>query len=142
MIRPLRRRHRLWIALLSLTLPVGVGLGLAARPEAPRGESRSSGLDWTKARELEGLDLSLLTDPSDASLWVRPSVDAQRPDVLVYLTSEPPGLDSLPRDAHLVGSLAGVRPRRLELGDARGSTLVLYSLGHQEVLGSAAFVER
>ncbi len=62
---------------------------------------------------------------------------ARRPDLLLYW-SEDPADSSLPTDAWLLGSVADTQEGHYRLPrEARDGHLTLYSLGHQEIVGSA-----
>jgi len=59
--------------------------------------------------------------------------------VLAYWTPAGGSSDSLPADAWLLGAVGGLRPQAFAVPEAvqgREGQLVLYSLGHQEVLGT------
>ena len=149
MIAKLRRRHRfLLIGLAPIALGVLVS-ALAARAPTPR---------------VAALPVVAAVAEGGAVLWERedlfPSWPARvtgragrvielkalrpliRPDVLVYWTpTAKAGLATLPEDAHLVGRIDGTTVQRFPL-PAHGrpvpdGALVLYSLGHQEVVTSA-----
>jgi hypothetical protein len=91
---------------------------------------------------------------SHRALEIKPLRPIGKPDVLLYWapategasTQSPDGraLTSLPADAHLLGRIGGTGIRRFKLpghGDwtasrASGGSLILYSLGHQEVIAA------
>lgn len=149
MIAPLRRRHRLTVASLAVALPVLYVVALAARPDEPVVDQLPPALAEAAAGEVDQDFGELVTDPAvavrsrtdGAQWWVEldPGAPIALPEVLVYWTPSTVA-DRLPEDAFLIGSLAGARARahgmpRDALG--RDGTLVLYSLGHQEVVASA-----
>jgi hypothetical protein len=83
--------------------------------------------------------LSVRADRSAELKALRPLV---APDVLVYWTPDAAvDLGSLPADAHLVARLGGTAVHRFTLPahdvPAPAGALVLYSLGHQEVVAAA-----
>ncbi len=158
MIAPLRRRHRLMTASLAVVVPVLYVVALTARPEEttavlPLALSEGSTADSGKAGGANPGDLDndfgeLFTDPrvvvrsrSDGTTWwleLEPRQPITRPEVLVYW-SRSAATGRLPEDAYLIGSLAGDRARAFELPQealGRAGTLVLYSLGHQEIVAS------
>ena len=65
----------------------------------------------------------------------------QEPDLLLYWSSEPSEDSSLPTQAHLLGSLANTGVTRFP-APAHMMTngyLLIYSLGHQEVISSTTY---
>ena len=144
MIGPLRRRHRRTMVALAVLVPAGFWLGIAARPDWPGGAAAAApdaaGMEAEGMEPLEGLGLLAAVGPR--TLELLPTEDLQRPDVLVYLSGEPGPHAALPADAHLLGGLKGLEPRAFPLPDGASTrTLVLFSLGHQEVVGSAPLPE-
>lgn len=149
MIAPLRRRHfRIFIG-LALVLPPVFVLALGARPESA--DLGSSAADReTRGRVLfERSDLFATqaitvrvneTSTGARLLTVSPVTAVRTPDTLVYWLSGPSpnesqAADSLPPDAVLLGPL---RDAAYPLpDDAADGRIVLYSLGHQEVVGQA-----
>jgi hypothetical protein len=70
-----------------------------------------------------------------------PETAIAAPAVLVYWSPAAATEKELPAEAFLLGSLAGTRARAFDLPAAalgRDGWLVLYSLGHQQVLDAAA----
>lgn len=77
-------------------------------------------------------------------LELKPLRPLIKPDVLVYWTPERFSGATLPQDAHLLGRIGGTSVRRFVLPDHgplqgaaapnHAGSLVLYSLGHQEVV--------
>ena len=135
-IRRLRVRHRRTIGVLSIVLPVLAILGLAARPDTrtptlAREAWPASPADWTAL----GLEARTKGD----TLEIRPGPRFEGADVLVYVASGP-STGTLPPDARLLGSL-GDQQRAFALPDGlerASQRVVLFSLGHQEVVGEAA----
>ena len=158
MIAPLRRRHRLMTMALAIAVPVLYVVALAARPDEPVTPQLPAALAPAPAGEVDNDFGELFSDPpivvrsrTDGSrqrragvppkwwLELEPRAPLARPEVLVYW-SKSPATDRLPEDAWLIGGLAGDRVRAFELPlEAMGLAgyLVLYSLGHQEVVASA-----
>jgi hypothetical protein len=150
-IAPLRRRHRLWTGALALLVPAGFALAIARRPPRPELPAIPAALlDAAPA----GLDALFAADVSVARvrmtarvlrgqgrLWLEldPDGDLRQPDVLVYWSPAAETQGRLPADSHLLGRLAGARARRLPLPAAAvpgSGQIVLYSLGHQELVGA------
>ncbi len=148
MIAPLRRRHRLWFPILAVVVPILYVLALAARPRPPIAElpaALAGSVDGELVRETEDLfgdhPVTTRVRRGDGGWQVElePAAVIVRPEVLVYWSASAAG-ESLPAEAFLLGSLAGVRARVFDLPTAalgRDGWLVLYSLGHQEVVGAA-----
>lgn len=149
-----RRRHRLIVTALLGIVPVGVVIGLLAREPVPamhptdpalHGLRRFAVPPGTNPSEegwslVGGLDLGvqLSTDGEQRHLDLYPGPETLAPDVLVYHSASAvvAGGD-LPGDALLLGSLAGLEPRRLPFpSDRSAGHLILYSLGHARLLGS------
>ncbi len=154
MIAPLRRRHRWMTGGLAIALPVLYVVALSARPDEPitlelpstLAEAGTAG--GQSPGQLDNDLGELFTDPpiavksrSDGASWwveLEPRTAVALPEVLVYW-SRSSATGRLPDDAYLIGGMAGDRTRVFELpADALGhaGTLVLYSLGHQEVVAS------
>lgn len=153
MVDPLRRRHRILTLALAVLAPPAFAAALAVRPSStPPGElspllvSRPAAGPERWARDdlwapLE-IHTRLFAPPAEGGPVVElaPVRDLRRPSLLVYWA---PAGDpaALPPGAHLAGRLAGVEARRFALpAEARDrpGRLYLYSLGHHELLGSAA----
>lgn len=148
----LRLRHRRLIGVLSLALPPALALALLERPEpAPTPlptllvASPAVGPErWTRDDLWAPLAIrSRLFEPvaeAGPVVELMPRDDLRRPSVLVYWAGAG-APEALPPGAHLVGRLAGGEARRFALPPAARSVagrLYLYSLGHHELLGSAA----
>ncbi|MEM7586764.1 MAG: hypothetical protein AAF560_25465 [Acidobacteriota bacterium] len=148
MIAPLRRRHRWMTAILAVVVLGLYVAALAGRPAAPR-TSELPAARVEPAGEVVAEYDDLFRHPittrvrSSAAGWqleLTPSQPLAKPEVLVYWTSEgETGGPGLPADAFLLGALAGARPRTMTLPAAaqgRPGQLLLYSLGHQEIVDS------
>ena len=154
MIAPLRKAHRLAWLVIAATLPLGFAASLNARRPSPLGPHdltpSVSAVDMSGAQRLPDLiwpggRLSVHLLASEGLLTLTPEEFDQRPDVLIYLA--PPtaaGASEVPDDALLLGHLSGEATVTMALPDTPtgGPTvddraaLMLYSLGHQEVLVS------
>lgn len=151
MIAPLRRRHRWLTGLLAVVVPVLYALALIARPAAvseglPEALSLAvpgSGQVVVPDLAFDGLPLSarVMKDGADWKIEIVPSEPLAKPEVLAYWTPADSSAETLSADAWLLGAVGGIRPQAFGVPEAvqgRGGRLVLYSLGHQEVLGSVA----
>lgn len=152
MIAPLRRRHRLTTTVLALAVPVLYGIALTGRPAEPTADALPPALAGASpAGELihdygalfagQAVATRLRGAGPDRWIELEPRGPIARPEVLVYWTPETAGpADRLPQDAFLLGALAGLRPRTFAVPAGalgRDGRLVLYSLGHQEVVATA-----
>lgn len=152
MIRPLRERHRIVATTLALVLPVGFVAAIAARRDAPRSETWQTGAtivdepgpgaQWIPLSGSADFELHWKTgrasDGSGRLLALWPQQDPRRPQVLVYRTKQRQDSEQLPEDAVLLGALAGTEVRRFPIAEAAmafDGRLLLYSLGHQEIIG-------
>ena len=96
---------------------------------------------WSKEDLFTGWPARLVAYPN-RRFELKPLRPLEKPDVLLYWTPGSGSADSLPSDAHLLGRLGGTGIRRFILPDhgiggpsGRGNgALILYSLGHQEVV--------
>lgn len=152
MIRALRARHRALILVLAVALPLGLGLALRARREVPTGVRLPLGehTDPAPTTVVKTCVLDFGALEFDARSWpdnrvaayvleLTPRADPGQPDVLVYWSPVQPG-DQLDPASVLLGALAGSQRRRFSLpSQAITGRLVLFSLAHQELLGSAEF---
>jgi len=118
-IAPLRRRHRLLIAVLALAVPAVFVLALLARP---------SETDYQDAGALAELGRT----SAGTAVEIAPRPELTAPDVLAYWTLTPG--DRLPDDAVLLGPVDATRTIRLELPSPPPGRILFYSLGHQEVV--------
>lgn len=150
MIAPLRRRHRLWTSTLAAAVPVLYVLALAARPQPPVADlppvlagADGGGEVVREAADLFSVHAVTVRVRRATGGWqieLEPRAPIASPEVLVYWSPSAPAAPALPVEAFLVGSLAGRRARVFGLPPAalgRDGWLVLYSLGHQEVIDTA-----
>jgi hypothetical protein len=123
MIQPLRRYHRCSFYLLGVLLPVLFSAGLVARRPIVNLQPTSERIHLTMPS-----GTAMVTD--SRGLWGRAVDD---PDLLVYWTEDEPDLESLPVNAHLLGSLQSGRSGvlRVPRGDRNRGYLILYSLAYQ-----------
>ena len=149
MIAPLRATHRRLMRVLVVALPVAAYAAYSARPEPviqPRevtdavmssgaSVARSPGPYRGELNNGVGLEVSLEAD--GRQLVVRPDAEPALPALLAYWVDELVDPDGLPATARLLGPL-GSAFSRLDLPtDATlPGTLLAYSLGHQELVGS------
>jgi hypothetical protein len=152
-IRSHRIAHRGIFVALALLIPALLAAGIGLRPTVPPitgddtlfladGFAPKAGEDGV---EIVGVGLRFgLTPRSDGrSVVIRPLETIARPDLLVYWAARPPrpGEDQGARlaEAQLVGSLSGRSARVLQLpAGTRGGHLLVYSLGHGELLADLA----
>ena len=129
MIQPLRRYHRFSFYSLGVLLPVLFSAGLVARRSLVSLQPTSDRIHLTMPS-----GTAMVTDSRE--LWGRAVDD---PDVLVYWTEDEPELDSLPVNAHLLGSLQAGRNRvlRVPRGDRNPGYIILYSLAYQKPVAKA-----
>lgn len=158
MIHALRQQHLRTFAALAVLLPVGLLVGLRARPAPARvaalpedlaaaggWDGRGGSVLWTSTENFASLHLteSLLQDADGkTAVSLQPQADVESPDVLVYWTPrDTKGSTSVPDDAVLLGALAGAHARIFPLPDTTTHTgrggILLYSLAHGTVLGEA-----
>jgi hypothetical protein len=151
-IRPLRRAHRVGVAVLAVVLPVLFALALLARearsgfPDPTSGAGRAGELAagaW--AEEVwpgAGVRVKVGSAPGATDLLVEISFDdpPRVPDLLAYWA---PGVDrdteGVPPGATLLGAIRGAGPERFALPRRPGSErgwLFLYDLGHARVVAS------
>jgi hypothetical protein len=147
----LRRRHRVAWIVLALLVPPAFAAALAWRPALPppsaipaalRTEPGADALAWERDDLWPELPIRtrLLTGGSGPVVELVPLRDPMKPDVLIYWAAEGTA-DRVPDGARLLGRLSGVEPRRLVLPPAaqeRAGRLYLYSLGHGELVDTAA----
>ncbi len=156
MILSLRRRHRWLIAILSVLLPLAFAAAMFAR-KAPRANEAPAAFP-PLAPALSQIilskndlwpNLNLVTrvcgdalPPTQLALELQPQEELRAPEVLVYWSPQNSGApEALLRDAYLLGTLAGKQKRSWPLPEAAlraDGMLILYSLGHQQVLATAA----
>ena len=113
-----------------------------ARPDLP--SAAIGDAQWTREYLFVGWP-ARVAGYAGGILELKPLRPLQAPDVLVYWSPTIDAGPSLPGDAHLIGRLGGPVVHRFRLPHADASPhasgavgrLVLYSLGHQEVLAQA-----
>ena len=150
MIRTRRLIHRQMFLLLGFLIPAILFVGLAFRPKVPP-PSRPDRALLTKAGFVPNIpdNLTLIQAGEHAfeiaieagssnrsSLLIRSVDPLLKPDLLVYWVPETIQNDSLPKNAMLLGELMGTSFRHMALPTAASNqpgSLVIYSLGHQEV---------
>ncbi len=151
MIAPLRRRHRWLTTVLAVVVLALYVAALAGRPAPPIVETLPAELMTSGTGEVVDELGELFTHPittrirSEGAQWqveLEPREPLARPEVLVYWAPDDEATSSgLPSDAFLLGALAGTRERALTLPGpvlGRPGRLLLYSLGHQEIVDSAS----
>lgn len=136
-------------------VPVGFAVGLLAREPVPAMHPTDPALHGLRRfavppgatleeggwSPVDGLDLGIQLSSEDDGQVVDlyPGPETLAPDVLVYHSASAAGAGGdLPEDALLLGSLAGLEPRRFSLpSDRSAGHVILYSLGHARLMGSA-----
>lgn len=154
-----RARHRTITTALAVIVPVVFVAGLAARPGKidtvePLPALHAPLTDYTIVRaEYEAVniaggavDVRFLQGPGDPlrfAVEFMPTSAPRAPDLHVYWTPQTEPADELPEVAILVGTLAGIQPRRFVLPEIAGRTrgrIVFYSLAHRSLdPGSVVF---
>jgi hypothetical protein len=135
MIRPLRRAHRRAWQAAALVLPLLLVFALLGRAPSRAGLSAPAS---ASAGEIAwpGLPLTLSRVPS--GVRVRSLGPLPAPDLLLYATKEPVGAERrLPAGATFLGSVSE-GTQVLAAPPAEADRLVLYSLAHGAVVGSAS----
>lgn len=150
MIRARRLTHRHVFLCLVILLPSILVLGLVFRPDVPPFSRpdlsllKQAGFSTAVPDKLipirvgeHAFEISVEENPTNTSTLVIRSVDPLlKPDLLVYWVPETVQGNSLPENAVLLGELMGQAFRRMPFPTTittdQGS-LVIYSLGHQEV---------
>jgi hypothetical protein len=154
MIRPLRQRHRFIFSALAALLPLAFVLAWSARNTPLRVRELPAALSnqlssfphvlWEKQNLWPDLKMSTricgdALPPTQLALELHPHEDFNAPDVLVYWSPQSSGEDL--NEAYLLGTLAGMHKRSWPLPQAALQSegkLILYSLGHQRILATAA----
>ena len=140
MIQPLRQLHRRLFPFLGVGLPILLVAGVASRqslPNTPAKHSESS--DLTQLAEqtlrLDGtpVRLGILRNREGIAFHITSGNALNAPDVLVY-ASTTESRETVSGDARLLGEFAADKLYRLPGDEFR--FVVLYSLGHQQVLAS------
>ncbi len=153
MIRPLRRRHLLAFAALSLALPLAFVLSLTSRQPSPANDDLSELAEHAPAASPGGAPgmtswegvfgtLSLAGGSGQPqTVEVGPVPDLRRPDVLLYWSpSAPTRGGRLPAESVLLGRFDRDTGGRYALPHGivgRGGAFILFSLGHGEVVAVA-----
>ena len=147
MIARLRQAHP-WAVLVPAVLAAGglAMLGPAREFETqtaldaglptPESDSSSDFLLDLEGGELVRLRTWSSTGAGGALVEVAWPEDVPQPEVLVYAAGTGGVGNALPSDAHFVGSLSGASLRRWEWPAGAGAQLILFSLVHQEIIGS------
>lgn len=147
MIQPLRAAHRKAFAVLAITLPAVLWVGLRAR-EVPLTQSsptvampssmyllRQSDRLWGK-HIIQSKFYGDSTNGDDVEVVLLPPQEMNDPDLLLYWTGDlRPAADI--SGWKLLGTFAPGRVFPLPLDVKRGGHLALYSLAHQEFVDSA-----
>lgn len=149
MIRPLRRRHRRWLGLLAVALPVLYAAALVSRrpipwmdPLPPAVAAPAIEESRRVARRVQSwpggsVRVTLLrggVDSAARSVALEPLSELKSAELLVYWARGPaPAEAGAPGDAWLLGSLDGRRQVVLSLPAFPGDEghLLLYDLPHQ-----------
>ena len=150
MIRTRRLTHRYVFFCLAFLIPTLLLLGLAFRPDIPpfsqfdpallskAGFTTNIPNQVTRIQAGEHtFEIAVEEDSATmSSLIIRSVEPLLKPDLLVYWAAEPSQNISLPENAILLGELMGQTFRRMPFPKPTATdqgTLVIYSLGHQEV---------
>jgi len=154
----LRQRHRWMVLSLALVLPAaffwtvssrrldaGIHQLPAALADPPPGRGEVLAVrDILLGSTIVNSRLLLDSASRQLTLEITPRTDPRQPDPLLYWSPEAPEPESgagVPPDAVLLGSLVGTRTRSFPLpreAATEDGSLLLYSLGHQSVLGAAS----
>jgi hypothetical protein len=148
MIRRLRQVHRVAFVFLALVIPVLMTRALASRPADPRpplpavGAVGAAGGMATWSTALGPIRYRVVPPRSaaePASVELAPVTPLRAPDLLLYWSHRAGPLTAIEGEDRLLGRLDGGPPVAIRLpagaSDSAG-TLVLYSLGHQAIVGS------
>ena len=149
MIRSLRTQHRVTFTVLAVILPVLFVAGLRARrpiPSVPRLPDYESSFDqrsgfilWDEIGIKARISSSTI-GRAKTFLDVIPVRELEEPDLLLYWDDRRPETGSLSEKAILLGSLKGVKPRRLIVPQSVPASVgyvILFSLAHQRVIASS-----
>ncbi|MEM1178870.1 MAG: hypothetical protein AAGM22_11045 [Acidobacteriota bacterium] len=145
MIASLRRRHRWMMAGLTAGLPILLAAALIDRPQMP-GDGLPGELDvHTPEAPLVTGDAAFSSHRATVTryataLGFKLGSALRAPDVLAYASaSQADPSTGLPSDARLLGAVDPARTNLYPVDAGESGHLVLYSLGHQQVVDSAAF---
>lgn len=151
MIASRRRAHRVLVLVLApISLVLLVASVMGRRPEPVVGalpgllspESQETGEPlWSRDDVFPSWPARVLGYRTGA-IELKPLRPLDRPDVLLYWTPGSSSEGRLPEDAHLIGRIGSTRRQRFQLPNhdtaagapPGGGTLIVYSLGHQEVV--------
>jgi len=140
MIAPLRKVHARAFQTLGIVLPLLVVSGVASRqrlPEAPAERFQFSNLAPLAEQSLEvngsRVKIGVFASREGIAFHVDSGNALKAPDVLVYASPAEPRA-RVSDEASLLGEFQPDRLYRLSGGEFR--FVVLYSLGHQQVLAS------
>lgn len=144
MIAPLRRRHRLMFFALGIVVLPLLALALSDRPSIPSQPLPEGAAGVWSESDRQPIITYHPFGELDAELRIYPerwvlelSSPLRHPDVLAYGSAEPADTD-LPAGAHLLGTVSAARPNIFHPPPSGGDAfLILYSLGHQQVVASA-----
>lgn len=150
MIAPLRRRHRLMFTALALGVTPLLAASLLWRSQpvsqtfpVTAGPSDPPRLIVNLGADSQGFPGQL--DIHGKGVVLRLHEPLRKPDVLAYWSAQGAAAGrALPGDVHLLGSVSAQRDNYLPLPLWPASSrvdegfLILYSLGHHEVVASAA----
>jgi hypothetical protein len=157
MTRSHRIAHRWIFVALALVIPALLLAGIGLRPTVPPvstnetlirvdGFAADTGQDEVEIVGA-GLRFGLTRLEDGRSVVIRPLEIIAKPDLLIYWSERPPTLNedqgARIAEAELVGSLSGRSRRMLTLPQgsssrASGGHLLVYSLGHGELLADLA----
>ena len=140
MTQTLRKIHARAFQTLGVLLPLLVVSGVASRhslPDAPAQRFQFSNLTPLAEQTLQvngsRVKLGVFESREGITFHIFSGTALNVPDVLVYASAAAPG-EVVSGDARLLGEFAPDRLYRLSGGEFR--FVVLYSLGHQQVLAS------
>lgn len=144
MIRRLRAHHRSISVALALFAPTLLVAALLARPDAPRMAEPTPPIlptDPPRTLPIDDVLVRYWTTPTTTTreLLLQATASLEHPDVLIYAVFEPvPRNGALPTNSVFLAPLTGTVPLLTPLDTAPDAThFLLFSLPHQEVLGSA-----
>ncbi len=145
MIAPLRRRHATLLPSLALVATAVLAFAVGSRSSTPSvspdAERSPSGRELTTSWEGPTIRTRL---SSEGELWLQSEETLSAPDLLLYWLPEAPS-DALPVDARLLGPWNGSGQDAFDLPSEaleRSGHLLLFSLGHGELVTSTAFDPR
>jgi len=155
MIRPLRIYHRRIFTMLGLLLPIGFGLGIAARKPVPIAANLSAALnpaarpyvasDWEQADIFTNAPVYVHTLRQTVRGHRAIAISAEpgfvKPDLLAYWASAKPGMaDKLPTNAILLGAFNAPELLLPDEATKTDGAIVLYSLADGEIVAASRHV--